>query len=98
MSAVRLSELIRRDVAVDPEEAGVVAADPQHEALAAGLHLEVVVRDAAAERLDGLDAAGPHAGDDAFDHARMRSPCGSKSGSALTTPGVQSPKISTSTG
>ncbi len=52
------------DVAVDPEQLGVVAADPQHERLAAGPHLEVVVRDPAAERLDRLDAAGPDPLDD----------------------------------
>ena len=86
------------DVAVDPEQPGVLAADPQHERLAAGAHLEVVVRDPAAERLDRLDAAGPDPLDDLVDHARMRSPAGSKSGSAATSPATHSPKISTSTG
>ena len=51
------------------------------ERLAAGRHLEVVVRDPAAEHLDRLDAAGPHALDDRVDHDLTRSPPGSNSGS-----------------
>ena len=45
-----------------------------------------------------LDAAGPDPLDDLVDHPRTRSPCGSKSGSAATSPATHSPKISTSTG
>ena len=86
------------DVAVDAEQRRVLAADPEHERLAAGTNLEVAVRDPASERLDRLDAGGPDAGDELVDHARMRSPLGSQSGSAATSPGVHSPKISTSTG
>ena len=39
-------------LAVDPEQAGVLAADPQHERLVAHRDLEVVVGDPAAQRLD----------------------------------------------
>ena len=44
---------------VDPEECGVLATDPEHERLVADGHLEVVVRDPAAERLDDRFGAGP---------------------------------------
>ena len=83
--------------AVDPEELGVLAPDPEDEGLAADRDLEVPVRDPPAERLDRLDAARPDAREDRIDHARTRSPSGSKSGSAATSPPIHSPKISTST-
>ena len=50
--------------AVDPEELGVLAADPQDEALAVDRDLEVPVRDAAAERLEPCVAPRPETGDD----------------------------------
>ena len=59
------------DGAVDAEQAGVVAADPQHERLAARRDLEVAVRDPAAERLDRVDAVRPHARNDGIDHERI---------------------------
>jgi hypothetical protein len=50
------------DVAVDPEQRRVLAADPQDEAaLAVDLDPEVPVGDPAAERLDAAHAAGPEA-------------------------------------
>ena len=86
------------DRAVDPEQVGVLARDPQHEALAVDLDLEVVVRDAAAEHLEARRSAGPDALDFRREgHARIRSPLGSKSGSSATTPATHSPKISTAT-
>src|SRR5581483_4576724 len=86
------------DATVDTEQLGVLPADPEDERVAAGADLEVVVRDPAAERLRGLDPGGPHPLDDSLDHERTRSPRGSKSGSAATSPATHSPKISTSTG
>src|SRR5262245_9247289 len=86
------------DAAVDAEEVGVLASDPDDERVRAVLHLEVAVRDAAAERLDRVDAAGPDAPEDVVDHDRIRSPRGSKSGSSAISPATHSPKISTSTG
>ena len=47
---------------------------------------------------DDLPAAREPDLQDGVDHARTRSPCGSKSGSAATSPAIHSPKISTSTG
>ncbi len=44
---------------IDPEELGVLAPDPEDERLAADGHLEVVVRDPAAEGLDDWSGAGP---------------------------------------
>src|SRR5918911_2656554 len=46
-------------MAVDPEELGVLAADPQDEGLPADRNLEVPVRDPAAERLETYVAARP---------------------------------------
>ncbi len=87
------------DVAVDPEQLRVLAADAQDEQLARRRHLEVPVRDPAAEHLDRLDTARPHAlGELQRAHARIRSPRGSNSGSAAISPATQSPKISTSMG
>ena len=85
------------DVAVDSQQLGVLAADAEHERLAAGDDLEVAVRDPAAERLDRFDAAGPDTLGDLPNHARTRAPAGSHRGSAATSPAIQSPKISTST-
>src|SRR6266581_199517 len=86
------------DPAVDPEQIRLRPTDPQYERLAVRDDLEVVVRDATAELLDRVDTAGPDAGDDVVDHARIRSPLGSHRGSAATSPPTRSPKISTSTG
>ena len=85
------------DSAVDPEQAGVLPRHPEHERLPADLDLQVVVRDAAAEHLDASLPTRPDALDRSREvaHARMRSPVGSNSGSAETTPGTHSPKIST---
>ena len=85
------------DGTVDPEQAGVLARHAEHEQLSADFDLQVVVRDPPAEHLepgaatwpDALDLSGEGA------HARIRSPFGSNSGSAATTPGTHSPKIST---
>jgi hypothetical protein len=44
---------------VDPEQLRVAAADPQHIAAAVDGHLEIAVRDPAAEHLDPGIAAGP---------------------------------------
>ena len=58
---------------VDPEQGGVLAADPQDERLAVDDDLEVVVRDPAAERLDTLHVrlSGPEPLDRLLDaHAR----------------------------
>src|SRR5207248_975249 len=85
------------DVAADSQQLGVLAADPEHERLAAGDDPEVAVRDPAAERLDRFDAAGPDTLGDLPNHARTRAPAGSHRGSAATSPAIQSPKISTST-
>ena len=49
---------------VDAEQLGVVAADPQHERLAADRDLEVVVRDPAAERLGASAPPRPQPLDD----------------------------------
>ena len=87
---------------IDPEQLGLCAGDPQDERLAARDDLEVVVRDATAEPLHPVGTVRPDAGDDVceprvVDHIRIRSPLGSHSGSAATSPAIQSPKISTST-
>src|SRR2546421_1229635 len=58
--------------AVDPEELGVPAADPQDEGPVADGDLEVPVRDPAAERLDACVTAAPETRDDRFGlHAPM---------------------------
>ena len=96
-SAAAASRRRELDCAVDPEQAGVLARHAEHERLSADLDLQVVVRDPPAEHLepgastrpDALDLGGEGA------HARIRSPFGSNSGSAATTPGTHSPKIST---
>ena len=49
---------------LDPEQLGVLAADPQHEGLVPDVDPEVVVRDAAPERLDRHRPARPDALDD----------------------------------
>ena len=88
------------DRPVDPEQLGVLARDPEHERPVGPAHLQVVVRDAASEHLEARAAVGPHAAHDllvAGSHARTRSPAGSKSGSAATSPSTQLPKISTAT-
>ena len=87
------------DAPVDPQQAGVLPRDPEDEALAVDLDLQVVVRDPAAEHLEACPATWPHALDLGSEsaHARIRSPFGSNSGSSATTPATHSPKISTST-
>ena len=75
--------------AIDAEQRRLGAADPDDERLPAGDHLEVVVRDPAAEQLDRLDADGPDPRGDLVDHSLTRSPAGSKSGSAATSPAIQ---------
>ena len=80
-----------------PEQAGVLPADAEHEQLSADstYRLWFVIpppstsNRRAATRPDALDLSGEDA------HARIRSPFGSNSGSAATTPGTHSPKIST---
>jgi hypothetical protein len=47
------------DVPVDPEQLGVLAAEPQDVALAVERDLEVAVRDPAAELLDGHGPTRP---------------------------------------
>ena len=82
-------------VAVDPEQLGVAAADPEDVALAVHLDLEVAVRDPAAQRLDAGVSPRPEHADRL--HDRTRSEAGSKSGSATTSAATRSPKLSTST-
>ena len=82
---------------VDPQQLRVLAADAEDERLAADVDAEVAVRDPTAEDLDARVGTRPDALDDLFDHARILSPAGSKSGSRATAPGTQSPKTSTST-
>ena len=50
--------------AVDPQQLGVLAADPQHEGLVPDADPEVAVGDATAERLDRGGPIGPHPLDD----------------------------------
>ena len=59
--------------AVDPEQLGVLPADPEDEGLAVDLDLEVVVGDPAAERLDDRDGARPEVLDDGVDRQGMTS-------------------------
>ena len=54
--------------AVDSEELGVLATDSEHERLAVGDDLVVVVRDPAAEQLDRVDAVRPDPSKDVVDH------------------------------
>ena len=88
------------DLAIDPQQTGLPARHPDHDDAVGAVDLEVVVRDAAAEDLPRRDAARPDARNgrgQRFGHARIRSPRGSKSGSAATMPFTHSPKISTAT-
>ncbi len=97
--AERGGRLGRRELdrAVDPEQAGVLPRDPEHEASpsTSTFRLWFVMPPpststrASTTRPDALDRSREVA------HARMRSPVGSNSGSAATTPGTHSPKIST---
>ena len=47
--------------AVDPEQVGVLAADPKHVRFGVHEHLEVVVRDPSLQRLEPGCSAGPEA-------------------------------------